>query len=85
MHEDWHALGEVQYRKWAVYEPMSWDPEIRIDDYVVAGASYGGPVAMVRDHRRLAPLSEADAPQPAPVLKIYSSAGAKLAAVIISK
>ena len=83
MHGDWHALGEVQYRKWAAYEPLNWDPNIRIDEYVVAGASYGGPIAMVRDHRRLMPLADADAPLAPPVLKLYSSAGTTLAEVII--
>ena len=82
MHGDWHALGEVQYRKWAAYEPLNWDPNLRIDEYVVAGASYGGPIAMVRDHRRLMPLAEADAPQAPPVLRLYSSAGTTLAEVL---
>lgn len=83
MHGDWHALGEVQYRKWAVYEPLQWDADMHIDEFVVAGASYGGPVAMVRDHRRLITLAEAEAPKADPVLKIYTSAGTTLAEVAV--
>lgn len=82
MHGDWHALGEVQYRKWAVYEPMAWSADTHIDEYVVSGASYGGPIAMVRDHRRLMPLAEAEMQTESPILNIYSSAGTTLAEVI---
>jgi hypothetical protein len=79
MYGDWHALGEVQYRKWPVYEPMQWENNLRIDDYIVSGASYGGPLALVRDHKRLIPVGEELGP---PKLRIFSSAGQKMSEVI---
>ena len=83
MHSDWHALGEVQYRKWTVYEPMRWGPDLRLDEYVVCGAAYGGPIALVKDHRRLVPLSEAEVPVVGKsFLKLVSSAGTTLAEVL---
>ena len=80
MHSDWHALGEVQYRKWTVYEPMQWELGFRFEEYVICGASFGGPIAMVRDQGRLA-LGEAKGETPPSYLKVFSSSGLNLAEV----
>lgn len=63
-----------------MYETMRWDTGLRLDENIVSGASYGGPIAMVRDHRRIIPQDEADTAADI-FLNIYSSAGDKLAAV----
>ena len=81
MYNDWHSLGEVQYRKWPVYESMLWDSNLRIDDFIITGASYGGPIAMVRNHRRLM-ISPDESTAPIQ-LQIYSSSGQKISEVII--
>lgn len=72
MLNDWHALGVVQYRKWHVYD-MAWIEKgvgIALENYLVCGAPFGGPIALFPDTKR----SE----QPLK-LQIYTSAGIKLA------
>jgi hypothetical protein len=82
MYGDWNALGEVQYRKWAVYEPMLWQGEsIRLGESIVASAPYGGPLAITRDPRRLILPGEKDNSNEAPKIGIYSSAGQLIAEV----
>jgi len=49
---DWHSLGEVVYRKWQVYD-MGWGDKFDIDDYVICGAPYGGPLALIKAEDRL--------------------------------
>eukprot|EP00981_Chlorochromonas_danica_P005324 scaffold1069_cov186-Ochromonas_danica.AAC.9 len=72
MLNDWHALGVVQYRKWHVYD-MAWMEKgvgVALENYLVCGAPFGGPIALFPDTKRLEqPLK----------LQIYTSAGTKLA------
>ncbi|CAI5715278.1 unnamed protein product [Peronospora destructor] len=54
METEWHTLGKVQYQKWTVYG-MNWASEGVKDlrDYVSACAPFGGPVALLRDPKKL--------------------------------
>lgn len=54
--EDWQALGDVQFRKWDCYESLGWD--ISVDDHQVVGAPYGGPLAVLRDERKMVSYPE---------------------------
>jgi len=45
---DWHPLGEVIYRKWNVYD-MGWGDDFNIDDYMICGATFGGPIAFIKN------------------------------------
>ena len=50
---DWHTLGQVNYRKWAVYEhgEMGWNmhgERLNVEDYTLYGAPFGGPLAMIK-------------------------------------
>lgn len=46
---DWHALGEVQYRTFHLYE-MGWkNDKVKLEEYRVCGAQNGGPVALIRE------------------------------------
>ncbi len=84
MYGDWNALGEVQYRKWAVYEPMLWSSEsVALSESIVASAPYGGPVAITRDPRRLILTGEKEKSNEAPKIRIYTSAGQQIAEVCI--
>lgn len=49
---EWHSLGEVPYRKFPVYETMGWGADIRIEDYIVCGSPFGGPLAVIKDTRK---------------------------------
>jgi vacuolar protein sorting-associated protein 16 len=81
MLNDWHLLGSVQYRKWQVYE-MSWsvpgsDGQPKpppLENYLLAGAPFGGPIAMVLDSKKLTPAEKLK-PQ---LLSIYTSSGVKI-------
>lgn len=78
MQSDWNALGEVLYRKIPIYE-MKWNDNIHIDDYMICGATFGGPLAMIRDDKKLVPLSEDNMK---PKLRIFTSSGNLLAEVL---
>jgi hypothetical protein len=52
---DWSELGKLFYRKRELYQ-MLWREQMgvgRLDDDLVACARYGGPIAVVRDDRKL--------------------------------
>ena len=65
--QQWHALGDVQYRKWQVFA-MGWD-QMRLENFRVCGAPFGGPVALIREDKDKA------AEKAASLLSIYSSSG----------
>jgi vacuolar protein sorting-associated protein 16 len=77
MQGDWNALGEVLYRKIPVYQ-MKWKGNDNIDDYLICGAPFGGPLAMIRDDKKLVPLSEENMN---PKLRIFTSSGNLIAEV----
>jgi vacuolar protein sorting-associated protein 16 len=81
MQSDWNALGEVLYRKIPVYE-MKWkgsdNDNLHIDDYLICGAPFGGPLAMIRDDKKLVPLSDENMN---PKLRIFTSSGNLIAEV----
>jgi hypothetical protein len=69
---DWYNLGEINYRKWPVYEQMSWE-NIQIDKHKVFGAQYGGPLALMKTNDEMSP----DQPRGGEKdkIKIYSASG----------
>eukprot|EP00638_Chattonella_subsalsa_P017450 CAMPEP_0117825468 /NCGR_PEP_ID=MMETSP0949-20121206/5502_1 /TAXON_ID=44440 /ORGANISM="Chattonella subsalsa, Strain CCMP2191" /LENGTH=341 /DNA_ID=CAMNT_0005665461 /DNA_START=44 /DNA_END=1065 /DNA_ORIENTATION=- len=76
MYTDWQSLGEVQYRKWEVYHELEWGIE-DLDACIIAGAQYGGPVAVVRDESKLVQAEETLTP----TLRIFSSSSQLLAEI----
>lgn len=53
MENEWHTLGKVQYQKWTAYE-MEWKEEVAdLRDYIAVAAPFGGPVALLRDPKKL--------------------------------
>jgi hypothetical protein len=82
MLNDWYALGSVQYRKWHVYD-IEWELpsylkgtsiSFALENYVVAGAQFAGPLAMIPDSKKVNLPSEIDKNK----ILLYSSAGKKL-------
>lgn len=57
MFQDWHPLGAILYRKWQVYD-MAWDSKIKLENFIVCGAPFGGPIAMMLDAKRSGHLPE---------------------------
>lgn len=72
---DWHPLGAVLYRKWQVYD-MVWS-EIALENFVVCGAPYGGPIALT-PMKKSAKTEDATSKSR---LMIFTSAGKPLANV----
>ena len=84
---DWENLGEVPYRKFSIYDTLGWGNDTELDDYIVCGAAYGGPIAMIKDEHHTTSSGEAAANgtskttigDATPKLSLYTSAGYKLA------
>lgn len=85
MLNDWYALGPIQYRKWHVYD-IEWELPLHLrnskegfsfENYVVAGAQFGGPLAMIPDQKKANLPEELDKN----IILIYSCAGKKLAEI----
>lgn len=50
---DWNPLGrDVFYRKIELYE-MNWGEQVNLLDFIVAPASFGGPIAIIRDDKKI--------------------------------
>lgn len=50
---EWNALGDVLYRKWKVYDMIhGWGSNMKIENYQIEGAQFGGPLAMIKDDRK---------------------------------
>jgi len=47
---DWHALGDVNYRVWPLYESMGWSlpPDMAWQECVLRAAKCGGPMALAQ-------------------------------------
>jgi hypothetical protein len=52
---------------------------MNLDDYHIAGAPFGGPLALIRDDKKLVALSGDNAKSK---LRIYTTAGNKIAEVL---
>jgi len=69
---EWSELGGgTYYRRVEVYQ-MLWQ-DIELDKYVVAGAPYGGPIALVPDERKVLLLGERASATPK--LRVFTAAG----------
>eukprot|EP00743_Colponemidia_sp_Colp-15_P004235 GILK01004569.1.p1 GENE.GILK01004569.1~~GILK01004569.1.p1 ORF type:complete len:820 (-),score=138.43 GILK01004569.1:154-2613(-) len=71
---EWSELHDRFYRKRDVYT-MAWG-NIDLNKYVIAGAPFGGPVALVRDEKKLLLLGSQSSK---PRMFIYTSSGKLLA------
>ncbi|KAL0634996.1 Vacuolar protein sorting-associated protein 16 [Maublancomyces gigas] len=70
----WEQVEDKYYRKILLYSTL-WDADFDLSDYIVAGAPYGGALALYRDESKLQ-LQTRRGPQNAKSsIDIYSSAG----------
>ncbi|KAK9907253.1 hypothetical protein WJX75_000093 [Coccomyxa subellipsoidea] len=74
---EWEACGDRFYEKHELYT-MAWS-DVKLDQMRVACARYGGPIAMVRDDRKLVVVSGGITK---PVVRIFTAAGETLAAFV---
>eukprot|EP01083_Nonionella_stella_P018552 51667_1 len=53
---DWDEIGDRHYRKREIYTDLRWTDEegkeLKLNDHVVVGCPFGGPIAMVLDERK---------------------------------
>ncbi|TDL22763.1 vacuolar protein sorting-associated protein 16 [Rickenella mellea] len=65
--------GNVFYRRQQFYSVEGKFPDL--DNFIVSGCRYGGPLAMMRDTTKLVALGRSNAPFSKNEIRIYSSAG----------
>ncbi|KAL2201113.1 Vps16, N-terminal region-domain-containing protein [Corynascus similis CBS 632.67] len=68
----WEQLGEKFYRKIQLYTQV-FDQDLDLDNYLVAGAPYGGAIALYRDEDKLIAFQPTRSSKPS--IDIYSCAG----------
>jgi hypothetical protein len=69
---DWQPLGDVFYRKFELYT-MNWTvDQVDLAGFMVAAAPYGGPIALVRDEKKIVRVKGAATK---PIIYIYSASG----------
>ncbi|KAF4181485.1 hypothetical protein CNMCM7927_000558 [Aspergillus lentulus] len=69
---NWERLGDSFYRKVSVYDAI-FDEDVDLDNYIVAGAPYGGAIALHRDESK--PYMFRDAHTARSSIDIYSCSG----------
>ncbi|KDQ58687.1 hypothetical protein JAAARDRAFT_57575 [Jaapia argillacea MUCL 33604] len=71
----WQAMqdGNVFYRRQQIYSIPGKLPNL--DDYIVAGCRYGGPLAMMRDNTKLVAIGRATPSFAKAQIQVYSPAG----------
>lgn len=74
---EWYLLGrDLYFRKLEIYS-MSWHQEINMDNIVLAGAPYGGPVAIKRDDSKIVKVQGSNQN----LINIYSGSGKHMASI----
>lgn len=68
----WEKVGEVFYRKIQLYTAV-FDQDLDLDSHVVAGALYGGAIALFRDESKIVAYRASKSSKPS--IDIYSCAG----------
>ncbi|CAJ2506086.1 Uu.00g002160.m01.CDS01 [Anthostomella pinea] len=79
---DWEQLGVKFYRKTQLYTAI-FDQDVDLDTYFVAGAPYGGAIAICRDETKLMAYRAAKTTKPS--IDIYSCAGKLLKSIAWDK
>lgn len=83
---DWHPLGEVIYRKWNVYD-MGWGEDFNIDHYMICGATFGGPIAFIKNKKTKITTTSSNSNEDEDnniELSIYTSSGRLLSSISIN-
>lgn len=81
MLNDWHELGNQQFRKWLQYE-IDWQlpglsKPLELEYFQLTGSIYGGPIALIADPRKLSNIPEALHSK----ILLFTSAGKKLSEI----
>jgi len=81
---DWHEIGLGQFfRKTELYL-MDWkSANVDLDNYALVGASYGGPIAIIRDEKKFTRVTPSIPVKP--IISIYTAAGSLIHAIKVRK
>ncbi|KAI8966780.1 vacuolar protein sorting-associated protein 16 [Daldinia sp. FL1419] len=74
----WEKVGDRFYRKTQLYTAI-FDQDLDLDNYIVAGAPYGGAVAICRDDTKIVSYQPSKSSKPS--IDIYSCAGKLLKSI----
>ncbi|KAJ2716548.1 Vacuolar protein sorting-associated protein 16 [Coemansia spiralis] len=74
---EWHALQDTFYRKHRLYQ-MQW-AELDLSKFRIAAASFGGPIALLRDARQL--VEAGAAPVLDSAIRVYSASGQSIGTI----
>ncbi|KAJ5122512.1 hypothetical protein N7526_009449 [Penicillium atrosanguineum] len=69
---NWEKVGDSFYRKIPVYDAI-FDEDVELENYIVAGAPYGGAIALYRDESK--PFRLRDSQSSRTSIEIYSCSG----------
>ncbi|KOB74958.1 Vacuolar protein sorting-associated protein 16-like protein, partial [Operophtera brumata] len=75
---DWFQLDSY-YRKFDLYN-MNWSMDEGLENMLVSGAAYGGPIAVVRDRKQFVRITTTAKP----VITIYNCAGNVIAKILVN-
>ncbi|KAF7282142.1 vacuolar protein sorting 16 [Rhynchophorus ferrugineus] len=68
---NWFHLGrDSYYRKFGIYS-MLWNQEMKLENFIISSAPYGGPLALRRDNRKLVKVHGSGQP----VISVFSASG----------
>nr|CAD7406570.1 unnamed protein product [Timema poppensis] len=73
----WEIANSGRKQKFEIYS-MAWQNEINLDNVVLAAASYGGPIAVVRDRKRFIKVQTTGKP----VISIYTASGRQMSSIV---
>lgn len=59
---------------------MKWHQDVNMDNVIVSGSSYGGPIAIIRDSKKFVKVQGAGKP----VIVIYSGSGKQLSSLVVN-
>lgn len=77
---DWCPLGrDTYFRKFEIYS-MAWQNEINMENVSVAAAQYGGPIALIRDRKKIVKVQGIGKP----IISIYSASGKNISSTVWS-
>lgn len=67
------------FRKFEIYQ-MEWPYDIDIENIVMSAAPYGGPIAIVRDRKKLVKVQVTGKP----IIQVFSSSGHPISSILVS-
>ncbi|KAJ5653810.1 Vps16N-terminal [Penicillium lividum] len=72
---NWEKVGDSFYRKIPIYDAI-FDEEVELENYIVAGAPYGGAIALYRDESK--PIRLRDSQASRSCIDVYSCSGKQI-------